>query len=68
MHGPLKKKRNMGINTKKKLNNSTSVQQQVKLRERKRGAIKNKIETNKKQKEEIPIMKKTLDWEYGKLK
>jgi hypothetical protein len=28
------------------------------LRERKRGAIKNKIETNKKQKEEIPIMKK----------
>jgi hypothetical protein len=39
-----------------------------KLRERKRGAIKNKIETNKKQKEEIPIMKKTLDWEYGKLK
>jgi hypothetical protein len=59
----------MGINTKKKLNNSTSVQQQVKLRERKRGAIKNKIETNKKQKEEIPIMKKkTLDWEYGKLK
>jgi hypothetical protein len=57
MHGPLKKKRNMGINTKQKLNNSTYVQQQVKLRERKRGAIKNKIETNKKQKEEIPIMK-----------
>jgi hypothetical protein len=39
------------------------------LRERKRGAIKNKIETNKKTKGGNTYNeKKTLDWEYGKLK